>query len=507
MADIVFNHLCKLSYMNVLVTTGKLAEDTVRKAVNAKADIIVLDIDIAAFITPRRLLETLKKQCPQKHYDIIFVPGLVSGDFSRVAKELGSQIFLGPKHAYDLEYVLEFIGKTEFSTRIPACELLADFRKKLALEKVQEIESDTEPLMYIKDLKIGGGSRMKILAEIVDATSMENSILEKKILTFVHHGADMIDLGASLDASPDDVERIIRIARNVTTLPISIDTLEPDLLIRAIETGVDMLLSLNNNNLDEVGPLAASADIAVVLIPDSCKEIDSLVQNINKARTFGIQKIIADPVLEPIGHGIATSIVRYHKFHELLPTIPIFFGAGNVTELIDVDSHGVNATLCGIAADLGASILFTPEYSTKTKGSIKELKIASQMMMLAAHRQSSPKDLGIDLLILKEKRKRPNSSMPSVFTEARESKMWISDPAGSIKIGIIPDDLKDGEGLIVAEHDNSTIIGSNARDVLDTLIDMKLVSSLEHVGYLGRELKKAEIALNLNRSYAQDDKF
>jgi dihydropteroate synthase-like protein len=493
--------------MDILVATGKLAEGTVRKAVDTKAHIIVLDIDIAAFITPRKLLEAIKKQGPQKNYDMIFVPGLASGDFSKAARELGSKICLGPKHAYDLSYVLDFVGKIEFSAKVPACELLADIRKKLALEKVEQIENACEPLMCIKDVKLGGGSRMKVLAEIVDATGMETMALEKKILAFVSRGADMIDLGASLNATPDDVERTIRTARKVTTLPLSIDTLEPALLTRAIETGVDLVLSLDSKNLDEIGSMAASAEIPVVVIPDSCEGLDSLVKNIKKAKERGIRRIIADPVLDPIGHGIAGSIVRYHEFHKLFPEIPVFFGVGNVTELLDVDSQGVNATLCGIAADLGASILFTPEYSNKTQGSIKELKIASQMMILATERQSSPKDLGIDLMILKEKRRRTDANMPDKYTEAKERRMWKTDPAGSVRIGIIPYEERTGEGLIVAEHETSTILGITAREVLDTLMDMELVSTLEHAGYLGRELKKAEIALKFNRSYAQDDEF
>ena len=493
--------------MDILVATGKLAESTVRKAVGTKAHTIVLDIDIAAFITPRKLLEALRKQCPQKHYDLIFVPGLASGDFSIVAEELGSKVCLGPKHAYDLGYILHFVEKIEFSTKIPACELLTDVRKRMALEKIEQIEAACYPLMCIKGVKLGGGSRMKVLAEIVDATGMETIALEKKILAFLRRGADMIDLGASLNATPDNVERIIRSAREMTSVPISIDTLEPALLSRAIETGVDLVLSLDSNNLDEIGPLAASAEVAVVIIPDSCGGIDSLVKNVKRAKELGIQKIIADPVLDPIGHGIAISITRYQEFNTIFPEIPVFFGAGNVTELLDVDSHGVNATLCGIAAEVGTSILFTPEYSNKTQGSIRELKIASQMMVLARERQSSPKDLGVDLMMLKEKRRRPDVSMPVGWTDAKERKMWKTDPAGSVRIGIIPDEERTGEGLIVAEHAVTKVVGTTARAVLDTLMDMELVSTLEHAGYLGRELKKAEIALKFNRSYAQDDEF
>jgi dihydropteroate synthase len=42
---------------------------------------------------------------------------------------------------------------------------------------------------------------------------------------------------------------------------------------------------------------------------------------------------------------------------------------------------------------------------------------------------------------------------------------------------------------------------------MDTILKMELVSRIEHAAYLGQELKKAELALKLGRSYAQDDEF
>ncbi|MCX9025622.1 MAG: DUF4346 domain-containing protein, partial [Candidatus Methanoperedens sp.] len=46
-----------------------------------------------------------------------------------------------------------------------------------------------------------------------------------------------------------------------------------------------------------------------------------------------------------------------------------------------------------------------------------------------------------------------------------------------------------------------------AKDVLETIVRLGLVSRLDHAGYLGRELMKAELALKFKRSYSQDDKF
>lgn len=497
--------------MNILVATGHLAEQTVRLAVRSKADVLVIDTDVAAFITPRKLLTAIQTQQASGYlsdsYDIIFVPGLVSGNFSNVAEELGCEIYLGPKHAYDLEYIVSFVGKVEFSTTIPACELLTNVRRDMALDTVQKIETNANALMHIGQMKLGGGARMKVMAEVVDATGLDTQALSDRVISFIKKGADIIDLGASLNATPDDVERAINIARKVSSVPISIDTFDPELLSRALDTGVDIVLSLNSSNIDKIGRKVADSGAAAVVIPDTGAGVESLARNIKAAQEAGITRIIADPVLDPIGHGIAGSIVRYREFNQKFPDIPLFFGVGNVTELIDVDSVGVNAAFCGIAADVGASILFTPEFSNKAQGSIHELKTASEMMVLANERDSSPKDLGIDLLVMKEKRRREDSIIPADAIDAKGAGSWCVDPAGCVKIEISPDLSSGAGGKILARHKDACIVGETASEVLDTLIDMGLVSTLEHTGYLGRELKKAELALQFNRSYAQDDDF
>ncbi|UGV41173.1 dihydropteroate synthase-like protein [Methanococcoides orientis] len=486
--------------MDILVTTGKLAEKTVRYSVVDNADVLVLDVEVAAFLTPHRLLSALKNQ--QKKYDVIFVPGLCTGDFSLVAKELGCKVFLGPKHAYDLSSVLRFVDEMEFSLEVPACELLSDVWRDIALETLDEVEEKAEPLMDLKTVKLGGGSRMKVMAEIVDATGLDGDVLSKRISSFIKKGADIIDLGASLTASPEDVKRAVGVARKVSTVPISIDTLESELIKAALNEGIDLVLSLNSSNIDEVAEEVALAGVAAVIIPDAGAGFESLIKNIDAARSAGISNIIADPVLDPIGHGISRSIVRYSRFHEEYPDVPVFFGVGNVTELIDADSVGVNATLCGIAADVGSCILFTPEFSEKTRGSISELNTAAKMMALAKERESSPKDLGLDLLCLKEKRRRPDVEVPEKYVMAQKFAGWELDPLGPFRIGIAADD---SGGVIVAQHEKATIVGQNARDIMDTIMKMKLISKVDHASYLGCELEKAEIALRLGRSYSQDD--
>ncbi|ADI74402.1 dihydropteroate synthase-related protein [Methanohalobium evestigatum Z-7303] len=496
--------------MKILVVTGYLAEQTVKNAVNSGADVLVLDTDIAAFITPNKLLQVMEKRKLKDKYDIVFVPGIVSGDFTKVEMEMGCSVYLGPKHAYDLDFVIPSAENFKFSKVKPACELLSDVRRKKAIEQIQNIEDNSTSAFKVGELKIGGNSRMKVMGEVVNATGMDGLTLKNRILSFIDKGADIIDIGVSMDATPEEVINAVEIAKGISSVPLSIDTLDSELISSALDSGIDIVLSLDGSNIEDVGYKVAENDVSAVVIPDvgvdEDRRLESLIKNIKSVMEMGVTHVIADPVLDSIGYGIDKSINRYKKVCDMYPEVPLFFGAGNVTELIDADSVGINASLTGIANDLGASILFTPELSDKTQDSISELKTSSYMMALASERKTPPKDLGLDLLVLKEKRRHPDSTVPDNFLQAKESGSWQLDPVGCFRIKIATN-LNYSERCIVVEHEKTCIVGKTANEILDTILDMELVSTLEHAGYLGRELKKAELALKFNRSYSQDDEF
>lgn len=475
--------------MKVLAVTGRLSKDLVKQS-SIGADVLALDVDIAAFITP----EMLHRAAPIG-YDLILIPGAITADFSTAEVALGTKIRLGPKHAADLGFVLNHLGDVELSTSIPACVLLESRMRRDALSTIEKLEAEAEPAMTIRGVKIGGSSRMKVLAEVVDATRMDEAALSRKISYFRAQGADMIDLGVSLDASPEQVAFAVKTAKKVTDLPVSIDTIKPELILSGIRAGADLVLSLNRDNIPLVGEAVARAGVPAVVIPGPGQT--TLDENIKAAKSFGVQ-VIADPVLNPPLAGLASSIKGYIDFSRANPNLPLFFGVGNVTELLDADSQGSNALLAALGSELGASILFTPEYSPKSRGGVGELRTASQMMILARHRHSPPKDLGIDLLVLKEKRPRPIEKISERCALAKADHRYEMDAAGSFKIRI-------ADEKIVASHPKVDVAGTSARDVLNTLIDFGLVTRLDHAGYLGRELEKAEIALRLKRSYSQDE--
>jgi dihydropteroate synthase-like protein len=475
--------------MKVLAVTGRLAQDLVRMY-SKRFDVLVLDVDIAAFITPDLLL-----QAAPQGYDLILIPGAITADFSSAETSLGTKIRLGPKHAADLGFVQSHLDDIELSTSTPACVLLESTMRRDALAMIDKLEAEARPTMTIKGVKIGGNSRMKVLAEIVDATKMDKADLAEKISYFQAQGADLIDLGVSLDASADQVARAVKAAKETTDIPVSVDTIFPDLITSGLEAGVDLVLSLNNDNMGQVGEAVARAGVPAVVIPGP-GDI-SLAKNVKAAIALGIN-VVADPVLNPPLQNLASSIAGYREFQKSYPDIALFLGVGNVTELLDADTQGANALLAAIGAELGAGILFTPEYSPKAKGSVNELKTASEMMLLAQNRNSPPKDLGIDLLILKEKRRMPPEVISSNCIEAKSGYECEMDIRGSFKIGI-------SCGKIVAIHHERAVIGKSAKDILNTVIEMGLVTRLDHAGYLGRELEKAEIALRLGKSYIQDE--
>jgi dihydropteroate synthase-like protein len=506
--------------MRIILATGRKAEGMVRDAVRTAnvarktCEVLTQDLDIAAFSTPKTLRKALEHYGGSEKLDcdLILISGFCKADFSALEREIATPIRLGPRHAYDIGEALQFVEETEFSPNAPADLFLAAKRKEMAKQRLYELESRAKEAFSLKGVKIGGGARMKVCAELVDATLMKEEEIQRTIEHFLKSGADILDIGVHIGAKSDAVKKAVQTALTVAPeVPISIDTLDAELIRVGIEAGVDMVLSLNKENISEVGDEIEESDVAAVVIPDrdGVHKNESLFATIKMAEEYGVKRIIADPILNAIGYGIAESLYNYYSFRLHDKSTPLFFGVGNVIELMDADSVGINATLAGIASELSADILFTPECSDKARGSVRELRVAAEMMMLSKARKSAPKDLGLDLLVLKEKRTKPVMRISDTKRiVAKKNETWELDPKGCFRIAICE---VEGDGVgdkkICAQHlpTGKLIIGKRAPEIMDTILRSNLVSLLEHVSYLSRELTKAELALQLDRSYEQDE--
>jgi dihydropteroate synthase-like protein len=221
-----------------------------------------------------------------------------------------------------------------------------------------------------------------------------------------------------------------------------------------------------------------------------------------------------DPLVFP---GIVSSIIASDIFSRRHEDVPLMLGVGNVTELLDADSVGANAVVAGIAEELGASLLLTTEGSVKTRGAIRELSEAAQMMYLSMKRKTPPKDVGIDLLILKEKTSRELPYDEGIertrnqvkILEAQQAEEPPMDPKGFFKVSV--DHSND---TIVVSHFESggkvpdiVIRGREPLAIRDTITRIGLVSAKRHSYYLGAEIQKAYNALQINRSYYQDEEL
>ncbi|WP_456369326.1 dihydropteroate synthase-like protein [Geoglobus sp.] len=467
--------------MRILLITGKLAENIVR-ANSLGNDVHVADVDVAAFITEKHL-----KDLDLSDYDLVLVPGLAKGKWRELEKEKNTKIRLGPVHAYDIPKILEKVGSVELSHEIPADRIVDIGRER---ELVELVEREERGVFSINGIPIGGNSRMKVVAEIVDATELRRDELISRIEYYTESGADIIDLGIPLSFSPEDVKRVVRIAKEFCDA-VSIDTFSVKAIKAGVESGADMIMSISHANLRALDFIE---DQAVVVVDRNVERLSWLVK-LARSRT---EKVIADPVLDV--DGFVRSVERYSEFRRTDRTTPMLFGAGNVTELFDADSIGINALLALIAEEVGANLLFTTEASSKTRGSIKELRIASYMVRGARMKRTPPKDLGMSLLVLKEKVRYPEAPVPGDCEGATESGEFHRDPLGDFRIWISGD-------RIVCSHERACISGQSAKSITDTVLRKGLVSRLDHAAYLGRELTKAEIALRLKKSYVQDEEL
>ncbi len=530
--------------MKVLIVTAKLASTIVkRESAKSKHDIRihVVNTPIAAFLTPKKIVGELKihdlngvysdkssnnyndfgDKFDLKSYELILTPGLIRKDVSYITEKTGVKTYKGPTDAADLAIVLEMIDKLDLSSTVPADKLIEEELRKRAFLFIENFEKDEKNNLkllkkpeniLVGKLPVGQDFPMRVLAEIANAPLLTDEQLLARAKYFVRSGADMVDLGMVAGETLDSqIPRMVKLLKNNLDVAVSIDSLNPVEIKSAVESGVDMVLSLDHGNWEEVLPYLEDKNIPAVILPTNYSKnwvpetVDERVKSIEELRRKCNKiNVLADLILDPINSSsIVDSIMACYKFRERNRE-PIFFGVGNVTELLDSDSVGVNALLGGIAMELGASVLFTPEESGKTTGSVKELSITSDMMFLAKHRGSVPKDLGISMVLFKDKRKKQvileNIDVPVV--DAEENYKFKHDPSGSFKITI-------EEGHIKAVHylkikPQIALKGKTAKAVYDEIIERGLISRMEHAAYLGSELERAEIASKLGKNYVQD---
>jgi dihydropteroate synthase-like protein len=514
--------------LKVLLITGALAEDAVRryaKESSVETETLALKTAVAALLTPQAIADALKTT-KLKGFNMILVPGLVRGETNVISKVTGIPAFKGPRYAADLSTVLDSVCEIQLSTTVSADDLLREKLQRKAMQEIEKTEKNRDELLkkpgsiLIGNLAVGKDFPMRVLAEIVDAALMDKKTIQQTAKRFVAAGADVVDIGmVAGESQPEKAKRVVEWVKQVVDLPVSIDTLDPAEIEAAVQAGADLVLSGDAGNIEEIALFASK--VAVVIIPTNQRQgyfpkkaqdrVKYLEEIIEKAKKLGVTQCLADLILDPC--DVLESFLAFKEFAAKNPEVPLFVGVSNVTELMDADSVGVNAVLARLSSEAGASMLLATEKSDKAKGTVAEEVAAAKMMFLAKKRGAVPKDLGIDLLILKDKRVHEElydkklEAGAKVVCASEKSEPSVLDSKGIFKISI-----DRTEGVLVALHYVSLdmtkplniIKGKTADSVYTKIVEKGLVSKLGHAAYLGSELAKAEIALRTGKEYLQD---
>ncbi len=161
-------------------------------------------------------------------------------------------------------------------------------------------------------------------------------------------------------------------------------------------------------------------------------------------------------------------------------------GVGNLTELTDVDSAGINTVLAGFCQELSIGSVLTTSVINWARSSVRELDLARRLMYHAVRRRVLPKHLEPGLVMLRD---------PKVarfgFETLAELASRIKDPNWRIF-------AEDGQIYAM----NNTKFLHNSDPFL--LFDQMEVADPSHAFYLGHELMKARTALTLSKTYRQD---
>ena len=513
--------------MKILLLTGRLAEPLVRSAVNMcpssyEIRVLVMPIDVASLATPQSIASYLKK-AQLEDYDLVMVSGAIQGSMKLVEEDVGVKVVKGPKHAVDIPMLLNVYDPRKLSPDIPADTILIKEMRNYArriLEKA-EMSIASRPHIAVDGMLIPATPPpIRVISEVTEAHLLTEEELIRTVERRLKEGADIIGLGFQAGvANPEKVRDFVRLIKREFDSPLILDSIIPSEIIAGVEAGVDMVMSLEAGNIEKVADKIR--EIPAVVIPyDSRRKFFArtvedklrlLEMNVKSALKHNIENLIADPVLEPINPsgpaGTFQSLRAYCMFKRKRPEMPLLMGLCNVVELIDADSIGVNALLTMLAAEIGASLVLIVEKSVKTIGSTAEAKIAAQMATIAWEKGTPPKDLGLHLLMFKDKRRgeaKLNIDNVEIIEAAEKKEEYPQDPLGVFTIRVNHEEERI-EVLYSGIKGKILIRGRTASSIYNEILKRELLSELSHALYLGVELGKAEEALRTGKGYVQEE--
>ncbi len=433
---------------HILFLTGHMAEPHLRKVlaqmgpVEFSYEVLDIGISVAGLMSAELIA---RRVSDPRGADRILVPGLCAGDLTGPASQLGVPVERGPD---DLKDLPEFFGHGGQSPDLSHYEV-------------------------------------RIFAEIVEAPDLDLDRIRERAARYHADGADVIDLGCLPGRGFPHLEEAVTALRE-EGYAVSVDSLEPEDLLRGGRAGADYLLSLKESTLwiaEEVGSVP-------VVIPEEPGDLDSLIRACRALLERG-REFLADPVLDPIHFGFVESLVRYSELRDRLPEAPILMGTGNITELTEADTVGMVALLAGIMSELRVDALLSTQVSPHARTVVRESDVARRILYAAREDKAFPKGYGRGLTPLHERRPFPYN-----LTEVREVAEQVRDP--NYRIQVVE------EGVQVYNR-NGLVSGTDPLELFSQL--ERLQGDAPHAFYMGMELARAQIAWQLGKRYSQDEEL
>ncbi len=431
--------------------TGRLAEHSLRAVVAEIAPrvgfeytIDVLPITVAALMTPEWIAKHLNVS-PQASK--VLLPGYCEGDLSPVKEKIaGVPVERGPR---DLRRLSEFFT------------------------------GQTAPTDY-------GAYDIKIIAEINHCPRLQLADILTTAQQLAADGADLIDVGCDPGEPWSGVADCVKALRDAGH-HVSIDSMNPREIEPAVKAGAELVLSVNSMNCQA----ACDWGCEVVVVPDTPNDLASLETTVTFLAEAGVRLRI-DPVLEPIGFGFAASLRRYWEVRQRFPDAEMMMGIGNLTELTDADSAGINVLLLGICEELGIRSVLTTQVINWARSSVRECDLARRLVHQAVQHRMLPKHIEPRLVLLRDKK-------PLEY--------------GEQELANLAAELKDHNYRIFAENDKIHLLsaGLHLSDTDPFVIFQQLAAKqpknldASHAFYLGYEMAKAVTALTLSKDYRQDE--
>lgn len=497
--------------VRIVLVTGSMAYDVVSEIAKRISDdrlriyVLKLPIPVAAMMTAEYLLRELPRHISEiAGSDLVIVPGQARGDMSLVSKALGVKVVKGTQYAYDIPLMIDALKRgVELSPLEPADNIIISEKKRLDEGILESLRESAQRDYYFKIGDIPVSRHYPIVfAEVYFEGDVSKTLMKAEKLAAT---ADVLIFGFPISAPHDVVLEVLRKARSLLRKPVGIDTPSIEIACEVLSAGLNVYLSLTSKTLRNI--CEWNKETAAVIIPETTNtSIKDLEEAVKIATERGIEKLILDPVLSPPMLGLTKSISRYIEARNVFPDKPLLMGVGNVTELLDADSPGVNALLASIGVELEVEIFLTTEHSVKTRGAVNELKRALDMAVLARERKSPPKDLSVNLLMLKDKRRKVAPPPSRIDVIASKTKSHKTDPRGFFKIHADHE-----RGLIIVEHyshgsqiPDIVVAGKEPYEILLEIKERNIVGEETHFWYLAIELEKARIALKTGKEYVQD---